>query len=74
MANSNPESFTDTPVRSERYYLVEAQGMVPATVEVSGRRFVQRPLRSILAMRLFPLLYRLGVPSHLLAQLYGAPR
>ncbi len=47
---------------------------VPATVRVSGRRFIARPIASILAMRLFPALYRLGVPPRVLAQLYGRPR
>ncbi len=48
--------------------------IVPAIVEVSGRRFLARPIASLVAMRLFPLLYRLGVPPRLLARLYGAPR
>jgi len=47
---------------------------VPATVRVSGRRFVARPVRSALAMRLFPLLYRCGVSPERLARLYGNPR
>ena len=45
-----------------------------ATVVVSGRRFVQRPARSVVAMRVFPWLYRLGVSPRRLARLYGAPR
>ena len=48
--------------------------IVPAIVEVSGRRFLARPISSAIAMRLFPLLYRLGVPPSVLAQLYGNPR
>jgi hypothetical protein len=47
---------------------------VPATVQASGRRFLARPLRSVLAMHLFPTLYRLGVSPETLARLYGAPR
>jgi rSAM/selenodomain-associated transferase 2 len=47
---------------------------VPAVVEVSGRRFAARPIASLLAMRVFPLLYRLGVPPQVLARLYGEPR
>lgn len=47
---------------------------VPATVLVSGRRFLARPLRTALAMRAFPLLYRLGVSPARLARLYGDPR
>ncbi len=47
---------------------------VPATVRVSGRRFVARPLRYALLLNIFPLLYRLGVPPSVLASLYGDPR
>jgi rSAM/selenodomain-associated transferase 2 len=47
---------------------------VPAAVRVSGRRFVARPFTSVVAMRLLPVLYRLGVPPDVLARLYGHPR
>jgi hypothetical protein len=47
---------------------------VPACVRVSGRRFLRRPLRSLVAMHVFPTLYRLGVSPETLARLYGAPR
>jgi len=47
---------------------------VPAVVRVSGRRFLVRPLRSLVALRVLPLLYRLGVPPRVLARLYGDPR
>lgn len=47
---------------------------VPAEVRASGRRFLARPVRAVLAMRLFPLLYRAGVSAERLARLYGAPR
>ena len=47
---------------------------VPAEVRVSGRRFLAQPVRTVLAMRLFPTLYRLGVPPERLARLYGNPR
>ena len=47
---------------------------VPAVVRVSGRRILDRPLRATATMRLFPLLYRLGVPPRALARLYGNPR
>ena len=47
---------------------------VPARVRVSGRRFLQRPLRGLVAMHSFPTLYRLGVPVETLARWYGAPR
>lgn len=45
-----------------------------ASVRVSARRFQAAPLRSILAMRTFPLAFRLGVPAELLHRLYGQPR
>ncbi|MCX5745873.1 MAG: TIGR04283 family arsenosugar biosynthesis glycosyltransferase [Proteobacteria bacterium] len=45
-----------------------------ATVRVSGRRFVAHPIASTLAVNVFPLLYRLGVPATRLAQLYRAVR
>lgn len=47
---------------------------VPAYVRVSGRRFLTRPVRTVLAMNLFPTLYRLGMSAETLARLYGAPR
>jgi rSAM/selenodomain-associated transferase 2 len=47
---------------------------VAADVRVSGRRFLARPVRTALAMRLLPLLYRAGVSPGRLARLYGAPR
>ncbi|MFN8544506.1 MAG: TIGR04283 family arsenosugar biosynthesis glycosyltransferase [Candidatus Binatia bacterium] len=48
--------------------------VVPAVVRVSGRRFLAHPLSAILTMRLFPLLYRLGVSARVLDRLYGRPR
>lgn len=47
---------------------------VPATVRVSGRRFIARPLYYTLLVNVFPLLYRLGMPPRVLASLYGDPR
>ena len=47
---------------------------VPCSVRVSGRRFQARPVRYGVLMNVFPLLYRLGVPSHVLARLYGRAR
>jgi hypothetical protein len=44
--------------------------IVPATVRVSGRRFLAHPLRDTLLINVFPLLYRLGVPASRLAKLY----
>ena len=43
---------------------------VPARVRVSGRRFLQHPLRESFLVNVFPLLYRLGVPPEKLARLY----
>jgi rSAM/selenodomain-associated transferase 2 len=48
--------------------------LVPAEVRVSGRRFLQRPLRSLAAMYVFPTLYRIGVTPRTRARLSGAPR
>lgn len=45
-----------------------------ATVRVSGRRFLARPLYYTLAVNLFPALYALGVSPATLRQLYGDPR
>jgi rSAM/selenodomain-associated transferase 2 len=47
---------------------------VRASVRVSGRRFLAHPVRATVTMRLYPLLYRLGVPPRVLAALYGDPR
>ena len=43
---------------------------VPASVRVSGRRFLAHPIRDTLLVNLFPLLYRLGVPATALARVY----
>lgn len=42
-----------------------------ASVEVSGRRFMAHPLYYTCFMNTVPVFYRLGVPPHLLARLYG---
>lgn len=47
---------------------------VPAEVRVSGRRFLTRPVRAVLTMRVLPWLYRAGVSPERLARLYGSPR
>jgi rSAM/selenodomain-associated transferase 2 len=47
---------------------------LPATVRVSGRRFLARPLYYALLINLLPLLYRLRIPPRLFAGLYGNPR
>jgi rSAM/selenodomain-associated transferase 2 len=59
---------------SRRLRRIGRMETVPATVRVSGRRFLARPLRTMASMRLLPALYRLGVPPRLLARLYGNPR
>ncbi len=43
-------------------------------VTVSGRRFLKRPLRTLLYWNSFPALYRLGVRTSLLERLYGKVR
>jgi len=43
---------------------------VPATVEVSGRRFQRRPFWYTFLVNVYPLLYRAGVSPHRLAELY----
>lgn len=43
---------------------------IDTPVTVSGRRMQTRPLRTALALRLIPLLYRLGVGPEWLARLY----
>lgn len=45
-----------------------------ASVRVSGRRFESAPLYQTLLVNVFPLAYRLGVPTEILARLYGNPR
>lgn len=47
---------------------------VAASVRVSGRRFLARPLYYFAVMNLYPWLYRLGVPPHVLARAYRDPR
>lgn len=47
---------------------------VPATVRVSGRRFIARPVYYTLMVNVLPLLYRIGIPPAVLAGLYGNPR
>jgi uncharacterized protein len=47
---------------------------LPARVTVSGRRFLKRPLRTLLYWNSFPALYRLGVRPAVLERLYGTVR
>ena len=46
----------------------------PASVRVSGRRFVARPIRYATLMNVFPILYRAGVSPHTLARFYRQVR
>lgn len=48
--------------------------IAPASVKVSGRRFLAHPLRDTLIVNAFPLLYRIGVPPALLARAYRNTR
>lgn len=48
--------------------------IVLASVRVSGRRFLARPIFYFLAVNFFPALYALGVPPTTLRRLYGDPR
>jgi hypothetical protein len=59
---------------SRRLHRLGSIRTVPATVHVSGRRFLSRPLYYTLLMNIFPVLYRLGMAPRVLASLYGNPR
>ena len=48
--------------------------VVPASVRVSGRRFIARPVLFTLAVNTFPLLYRAGVSPSLLRRFYADVR
>ena len=48
--------------------------VAPASVKVSGRRFLAHPVRDTLMVNAFPLLFRLGVPPALLARAYRDTR
>jgi rSAM/selenodomain-associated transferase 2 len=43
-------------------------------VTVSGRRFLKRPLRTLLFWNTFPVLYQLGIRTSFLEKLYGTVR
>jgi rSAM/selenodomain-associated transferase 2 len=71
--------FPDQPLMEDvelarRLWRVGAIRTVPVVVRVSGRRFLAHPIRAVVAMRVFPLLYRMGVSPARLARLYGNPR
>jgi len=59
---------------SEKLRSVGRVQILPASVRVSGRRFLAHPIRYFALLNLFPLLYRLGVSPARLAQWYGNPR
>lgn len=44
--------------------------VAPASVRVSGRRFLKHPFRDTFLVNVFPALYRLGVSPAVLARLY----
>lgn len=71
--------FPDQPLMedlelSQRLSRLGSIRTVPATVRVSGRRFLARPLYYTLLVNIFPLLYRWGMPPRVLASLYSNPR
>jgi rSAM/selenodomain-associated transferase 2 len=48
--------------------------IAPASVRVSGRRFLARPVFYFLVVNLLPALYALGVPPAILKRFYDDPR
>lgn len=59
---------------SRRLWRVGTVVTLPACVQVSGRRFLARPLFYLAVMNLFPLLYRCGVAPATLNRIYGHVR
>ena len=47
---------------------------VKSNVTVSGRRFIARPFFYFAVMNIYPILYRLGVPTRILAHWYASIR
>jgi len=73
------EGFPDQPLMedielSRRLRQIGRICTVPARVQVSGRRFLARPVFYTLAVNLFPSLYRLGVSPERLAKIYQSVR
>lgn len=71
--------FPDQPLMedlelSRRLRAAGALRTVPASVRVSGRRFLARPFYFTLLVNVLPLLYRVGVPARILCGFYGHPR
>ena len=59
---------------SQRIRNIGSIARAPATVRVSGRRYLERPIYFTALVNLFPLLYRLGVSPARLARLYRPVR
>ncbi|MCA9568919.1 MAG: hypothetical protein KC656_13815, partial [Myxococcales bacterium] len=59
---------------ARRLWTVGRLVRVPERVEVSGRRFMARPLVASAVMNAFPVLYAAGVSPDTLASLYGHVR
>jgi len=71
--------FPDQPLMedlelSRRLRRLGRIAIVPASVRVSGRRFLAHAIRDTLLVNAFPLLYRLGVPAERLARFYADVR
>ncbi len=71
--------FADLPLMedlelSRRLSRRGAIRIAPASVRVSGRRFLERPLFYTTVVNVFPLLYRCGVPPRWLDRIYDAVR
>ena len=71
--------FPDLPLMedlelSRRLRRIGRIRVVAASVRVSGRRFLARPIFYFLAVNLFPALHALGVSPATLRRLYGDPR
>ncbi len=59
---------------AQRLRAIGRVARLSARVTVSGRRFLRRPLRTLLYWNSFPALYRLGVRPSLLERFYGTVR
>lgn len=71
--------FPDVPIMedlelSHRLWRYGRIHTCAASVRVSGRRFVARPIVSTAIVNLFPLLHRAGVSAHTLARFYAQVR
>jgi GT2 family glycosyltransferase len=71
--------FPELPILEDLEFSRRLRGVgrirtVPASVSVSGRRFLAGPLYYAALMKLIPLLYRLGISPQALASVYGHPR